>query len=87
MKIEIAADLISMVIRLAWVDRSNVEEIQERTGLAQQRPGNPWAAGETASSPDTSRIQEGEGDSAPPEPASSPVFCRSDDDFRSLSYA
>lgn len=35
MKIKIHADLISLVIRLAWEDRTSFEEIKERTGLSE----------------------------------------------------
>lgn len=35
MKVNIQADLISLVIRLAWEDRTTFEEIKTRTGLAE----------------------------------------------------
>ena len=35
MKIQIHADQISLVIRLAWEDRTTFEEIKTRTGLAE----------------------------------------------------
>lgn len=35
MKVHIHADQISLVIRLAWEDRTTFEEIKTRTGLAE----------------------------------------------------
>jgi uncharacterized protein (TIGR03643 family) len=35
MKVQIHADQISLVIRLAWEDRTTFEEIKTRTGLAE----------------------------------------------------
>lgn len=35
MKATIHADQISLVIRLAWEDRTSFEELKERTGLAE----------------------------------------------------
>ncbi len=35
MKVKIQDGLISLVIRLAWEDRTSFEEIKERTGLAE----------------------------------------------------
>ena len=35
-KIKIHADQISVVIRLAWEDRTSFEEFKERTGLAER---------------------------------------------------
>jgi len=36
MKAKIHADQISLVIRLAWEDRTSFEEIRERTGLVER---------------------------------------------------
>ena len=36
MKFKIHTDQISLVIRLAWEDRTSFEEIKERTGLAER---------------------------------------------------
>jgi len=36
MKAKIHSDQISLVIRLAWEDRTSFEEIRERTGLVER---------------------------------------------------